>query len=122
MSEEGKDIFDDLDALKVPRPEVERAPIGMVVKPARIKRAEPFGMITLRMAKDIGGITNVAAHLAYQMALSGGKPVPATAARTGCNNKHNRHRALKWLERRGYADIEWRGQGATPLIKRLDLS
>jgi hypothetical protein len=59
MSEEGGDIFDDLDALKAPRPEVERAPIGMVVKPARTLKAEPFGMISLRMAKGIGGITNV---------------------------------------------------------------
>jgi len=82
MSERERDIFDDLDALKVGRPDVERAPIKAIAKPARVLRAEPFGMIPLASAKRIGGLTNVVTHLAYQMALSGGKPVPATITRT----------------------------------------
>jgi hypothetical protein len=119
MNEEGTDIFDDLDALKAPRPEVERAPIGMVVQRARGRRAKPFGMIPLGMAERIGGITNVVVHLAYQMALSGGKPVPVTAARSGCKSYKVRMRALRLLEDLGIAKIEWRGNGRAPLLIRL---
>jgi hypothetical protein len=114
------DIFDDLDALKAPRPEVERAPIGMVAdKSTRVLRSEPFGMISLKMAERIGGVTNVVVHLAYQMALSGGKPVPATAARTGCKHYKVRTHALRLLEDLGVAEIEWRGHGRAPLVKLL---
>ena len=112
MSERERDIFDDLDALKARQPEVERAPIGMFAKPARGMKTEPFGMVPLKMAKRIGGTTNVIVHLAYQMALSGGKSVPATAARTGCKDHRVRVRALHLLEDLGIAEVEWRGKGA----------
>jgi hypothetical protein len=74
MSERERDIFDDLDALKVGRPDVERAPIKMIVKPARVRKTEPFGMIGLSLAAELGGTFNVIVHLAYQMALSDGNP------------------------------------------------
>jgi hypothetical protein len=119
MSEREKDMFDDLAALEVPRPEMERAPINVIAKPAQPLRTEPFGMIPLSAAKRFGGLTNVAVHLAYQMALSGGKPVPATVARTGCEKYETRMRALQILESLGFAEIEWRGPGKAPLIKRL---
>jgi len=120
MSEQERDIFDELDALKVGRPEVERAPIKVIAKPARVLRTEPFGMIGLSLAEELGGTFNVIVHLAYQMTMSGGKPVPATAKRTGCSDKRTRHRALQLLEDLGRAEIEWRGQGAAPLVKRFD--
>jgi hypothetical protein len=120
MSEQEKDIFDDLDVLKVQLPDRERALINTVVKPARVMRTEPFGMIKLSPAKRLG-VTGVIVHLAYQMMMSGGKPVPATAERTGCENQYTRLQALRLLEREGVAEIEWRGNGAAPLVKRWDL-
>ena len=120
MSEREKDIFDDLDALMVPRPEVARAPIPKIVVPKCKRQAEPFGMIGLTFAEELGGVFGVIVHLAYQMHLGGGKPVPATALRTGCSDKRTRHRALRLLEELGHAEIEWRGQGAPPLVKRFD--
>jgi hypothetical protein len=71
MSERERDIFDDLDALKVGRPDVERAPIKAIAKPARLLRAEPFGMIPLASAKRIGGLTNVVTHLDLERRQAG---------------------------------------------------
>jgi hypothetical protein len=124
MSEKEGDIFDDLDALKVPGPEVKRAPPQPQRSSSRLLQSKPFGMLGLEFAKELGGITCVVVHLAYQMKLSGGKPVPATAARTGCNSKHIRHRVLRLLEKLGRAEIEWRGRGAAPLVKlrHLDMA
>ena len=77
-------------------------------------------MIGLSFAGKLGGTFGVIVHLAYQMHLSGGKPVKASAARTGCKDKQTRHRALRSLEKLGLAEIEWRGRGAAPLVKRFD--
>jgi hypothetical protein len=117
MSEKEGDIFDDLDALKAPGPEVERAPIAVVVAPSGPLKSKPFGMLGLEFAEELGGTTCVVVHLAYQMKLSGSKPVPATAIRTGCNDKRIRRRVLRLLEKLGRAEIEWRGRGVAPLVK-----
>jgi hypothetical protein len=69
MNEKERDIFDDLETLKVDVPEIERAPIRAIAQPARERRTEPFGMIPLGMAKHIGGVTSVVVHLAYQWAF-----------------------------------------------------
>jgi hypothetical protein len=109
------DIFDDLDTLKV---EPARRQITAIVRPARVLQKEPFGMI-FSQAKRIGGFTCVLVHLSYQMTMSGGKPVRATAAGTGCKKSRTRERALHFLEARGIAEIEWQGNGQAPLVKRL---
>jgi hypothetical protein len=117
MSERERDVFDDLEALRVEPPSVARAPVNGIVVPARERQTQPFGMIGLALAKELGGVTCIVVHLAHQMVLSGGKPVPATAARTGCSDKRTRLRALRLLERLGRVEIEWRRQGAAPLVK-----
>jgi hypothetical protein len=115
-----RDIFEDIGALAVPEAELETVKIAMATRPARARQAQPFGMIGLTFAQELGGVFCVATHLAHQMALSGGKPVPATAERTGCAHPHTRHRALRLLEKMGRAEIEWRGNGSAPIIKRFD--
>jgi hypothetical protein len=75
-------------------------------------------MIPLMVSKKIGGATNVLHHLAHQMVLSGGKPVPATAIRTGCADHKTRIKALRRYESLGLLEIvDWRGNGAAPIVR-----
>jgi hypothetical protein len=117
MNKRERDIFDDLDALKAQRPEMERAPVNKVAVPRGIGGQRGWEKISCAKAKRIGGITCVYVHLIREMTFSHNELVPATAKTTGCNCRRTRVRALRQLEKLGLAVVECRGSGVAPMVR-----
>jgi len=129
MSE--KDLFDDLESLKIQLTEAElevqqeikkRAQEGYAKKLKLWGNNEPYAVVPLRLvptlAKELSSAHwGVLLNLYYnQIVLNKGNPIRATAKTTGCAKHDTRREAIKRLENLGLARVDWGTSKTAPVI------